>query len=65
MANSTTEEKCDCPLECDGIYYSYYFVSSPLNPDKMCPGEDNKGSFLMKEFYHEIIKYGMATLSPV
>ena len=51
MANSTTEEKCDCPLECDGIYYSYYFVSSPLNPDKMCPGEDNKGSFLMKEFY--------------
>ena len=45
MANSTTEEKCDCPLECT------HTTLSALNPDKICPGEDNKGSFLMKEFY--------------
>ena len=59
MKNVTSEEACNCPLECDAINYSYYFVSSPFDPAKMCPRNKDKeklqkiGSpdFLMKEFY--------------
>ena len=53
MKNVTKEEECFCPLECDAINYSYYYVSSPFNPDKMCPGsrKDISANFLMKEFY--------------
>ena len=51
MSNVTNEEKCYCPLECDAISYSYSILSSPLDPDILCPKNDIKDDFLMKEFY--------------
>ena len=53
MNSVTQSEKgfCDCPLECDAIKYSYYYVSSKFEPDKMCPSKAGKEDFLMKEFY--------------
>ena len=51
MKNVTSEESCSCPLECDAINYSYYFVSEPFDPIKMCPRQITTEDFLMKEFY--------------
>ena len=47
MKNKT---KCDCPMECNSISYSFTLYSSPFNAEKMCPS-DAKTDFLMKEFY--------------
>ena len=53
MGNVTNEEQCNCPLECDALNYSYYYVSSPFEPDEMCPStiKTSTEDFLMKEFY--------------
>ena len=51
MGNVTNEEECNCPLECDALNYSYYYVSSPFEPDEMCPRSTTTEDFLMKEFY--------------
>ena len=51
MGNVTNEEECDCPLECDALNYSYYYVSSPFDPEEMCPGSATTEDFLMREFY--------------
>ena len=51
MKNSKNENSCDCPLECNAIKYSYYYVSSPLDPVKLCPSSKGSEDFLMKDFY--------------
>ena len=51
MENSTVEEICDCPLECNSISYSFSLVSTPFDPNKMCPSGKNTEDFLMNEFY--------------
>ena len=51
MKNDSTENMCDCPLECNYISYSYSVVSTPFDPDKMCPSKVIKNNFLMKPFY--------------
>ena len=51
MKNSKKEDSCDCPLECNAIKYSYYYVSSPLDPVKMCPSSKGSEDFLMRDFY--------------
>ena len=49
--NVLKEEVCDCPLECDAISYSYYYVASAFNPETMCPRNSIEEDFPMKEFY--------------
>ena len=51
MRNVTIEDECDCHLECDAISYTYYYVSSPFDPDEMCPRKVVDDDFLMKQFY--------------
>ena len=46
------EDECDCPLECDAISYSHYYVSTPFNMDEICPKKAFYiNTFMMKEFY--------------
>ena len=51
MGNVTYEEECNCPLECDALNYSYYYVSSPFDPVEMCPSNILTEDYLMKESY--------------
>ena len=52
MDNDTELEKCNCPMECNSISYSFSIVSSPFDPQKMCPSSKSiKDDDLMKEFY--------------
>ena len=51
MKNSTIENLCDCPLECNSISYSFNFVSTPFVPEEMCPSKLGENDFLMREFY--------------
>ena len=55
MKNSSYEDKCDCPIECNAIDYSYYFVSSPFNPEELCPSKMIRNRFLMKEYYKNVL----------
>ena len=46
------ENNCDCPMECNSISYSFTLVSTPFDPEGMCPLQATKNNkFLMKEFY--------------
>ena len=48
----TTEETCDCPVECNSLSYSFSLVSTPFDSQGMCPSDATKNNrFLMKEFY--------------
>ena len=54
MNNVTVEDTCKCPIECDSITYSFSLVSTPFNPEELCPRKlpkDPNKDFLMKEFY--------------
>ena len=59
MKNSSYEETCDCPMECNTISYSFSIVSTPFDPEELCPyifdGYMNflwrAGDFLMRPFY--------------
>ena len=54
MANSSRSKQCKCPIECDSISYSYYYVSTPFNLEEVCAkGNGNKvqSDFLMKDYY--------------
>ena len=44
------KDDCNCPLECDIVSYSSYFVSSQFKPDELCPTKEPEEG-LMKEFY--------------
>ena len=43
MENDTLEDDCDCPMECDSLSYSTYYVSTPFDPDKMCKRQKDHG----------------------
>ena len=51
MQNITLEEDCVCPRECNYRSYSFSFVSTPFDPQKICPRQVSNIDFLMKEFY--------------
>ena len=51
MKNDSTENMCDCPMECNYISYSYSVVSTPFDPAEMCPAKAIEEDFLMKPFY--------------
>ena len=48
MADDNLTEDCDCPMECEFISYSSYYVSSPFKPEEIC---SRQKSGLMEEFY--------------
>ena len=50
MKNVKVAEKCDCPMECNSITYSFSLVSTPFDPLKMCPSTIRGGN-LMRPFY--------------
>ena len=43
-------QKCDCPIECNSITYSFSLISTPFDPLKMCP-TTIRDDDLMKPFY--------------
>ena len=51
MKNASRMKNCKCPMECNAISYSFSLVSTPFNPQKMCPKNEGKTEFLMKDFY--------------
>ena len=53
MNNKYLNEECGCPLECNDISYSYYYVSVPFNPDEVCAAKNSKtkSDFLMRTFF--------------
>ena len=50
MSNMADKNTCNCPIECNTIGYTSYFVSSPFKPDELCPTKE-PAEGLMKEFY--------------
>ena len=48
MTDDTLKENCDCPMECEFISYSSYYVSSPFNPEELCSRQPDG---LMEEFF--------------
>ena len=55
MNNAKLNKRCECPLECDSVSYSYYYVSSPFNMEEICPNKKFKTDFLMKPYYETVI----------
>ena len=53
MKNFTSENECDCPLDCDSITYSYSLVSSPLKGDELCARSQSSPTPLMTNFYEK------------
>ena len=53
MKNFTLQKKCDCPLDCDSITYSYSLVSSPLKEDELCTSTQNSPTPLLRDFYEK------------
>ena len=53
MKNFTSENDCDCPLDCDSITYSYSLVSSPLKEDELCSANNDSPTPLMTDFYRK------------
>ena len=51
MNNVTVEKGCDCPMECNSISYSFSLISTPFDPEGMCPTRDGSDNFLMWDFY--------------
>ena len=48
MENDTLEANCNCPMECDSISYSSYYVSTPFNSETLCARHQNG---LMEELF--------------
>ena len=42
------KKNCNCPIECEFVSYSSYYVSSPFDPEEMCSRQPDG---LMEEFY--------------
>ena len=53
MANSSFEQGCSCPMECDSISYSFSLVSTPFNEIGLCKGSIGSAHPLMSEFYEK------------
>ena len=51
MKKGIAAEKCECPIECNSIIYSFSLISTPLDPLKMCP-KNTRVDDLMKPFYN-------------
>ena len=53
MTDTPKDWKCNCPMECNTLSYSFSHVSRPLDPEEECPPEvyDSTHDFLMKPFY--------------
>ena len=51
MENVSSDNKCDCPLECEFINYSFTIVSTPLDSKEYCPKKLGTKDFLMRPFY--------------
>ena len=49
MKNNSIEDKCQCPMECDYISYSFSLVSTPFDPAEMCPNNP-RSQDLMRQF---------------
>ena len=47
MADNTLKENCNCPMECESISYSSYYVSFPFDPEELCSKQTDG---LMEEF---------------
>ena len=48
MLDDSLMENCQCPMECEYVRYSTYYVSTPFNPEELCSRQPNG---LMEEFY--------------
>ena len=51
MENETSEDNCHCPMECNSITYSSYYVSTPFDPQKIC--KRHRNGLLEDIFKHE------------
>ena len=53
MKNTPNDWKCDCPMECTSISYTFSLVSTPFIEEELCPHQDyyQKYDFLMKPYY--------------
>ena len=53
MTDTPKDWKCNCPMECNTLSYSFSHVSTPLDPEEECPPKvyDSTHDFLMKPFY--------------
>ena len=56
MKNTPTNWICDCPMECNTISYSFSVVTTPFDPEEMCPDYQYtwEYDFLMKTFYNNL-----------
>ena len=59
MKNTPTDWTCDCPVECNYISYSFSLVSTPFNPEELCPRDMVSEDFLMKPFYQNRVGRAM------
>ena len=59
MKNAPTDWTCDCPVECNYISYSFSLVSTPFNPEELCPRDMVSEDFLMKPFYQNRVGRAM------
>ena len=59
MKNIPTDWTCDCPVECNYISYSFSLVSTPFNPEELCPRDMVSEDFLMKPFYQNRVGRAM------
>ena len=60
MQNITIADKCDCPMECNSITYSFSLISTPFDALKMCPttirDDDLIKPFYDNRFPHQFIR---------
>ena len=59
MKNTPEDWTCDCPVECNYISYSFSLVSTPFDPEELCPRNMVSENFLMKPFYQNRVGRAM------
>ena len=59
MKNTPEGWTCNCPVECNTLSYSFSIVSTPFDPQELCPERSTSHNFLMKPFYDNIFERTM------
>ena len=54
MSNDSLRKNCNCPMDCESIGYSSYYVSSPFNSEELCSRQPNG---LMEKFVRNFKKF--------
>ena len=59
MKHSPEGWTCNCPVECNTLSYSFSIVSTPFDPQELCPERSSSHNFLMKPFYDNVFERTM------